>query len=136
MDKFQQAAAQNLRVWARRMGVELNLGISLELCSNLFPGSTLRGPLAVVFYNCQDPELGDEHRKLVALVAAELVAANVREGLMLDPEDIRELGWHYYPGAKGQSAELAKRAIEARDAEKAVSGKSLAGLIIQAARGQ
>ena len=135
MDKFQQAAAQNLKVWARRMGVELNLGISLELCSNLFPGSTLRGPLAVVFYNCQDPELGDEHRKLVALVAAELVAANVREGLMLDPEDIRELGWHHHPGAKSQVADLAKRAIAARDAEKAVSGKSLAGLIIQAARG-
>lgn len=135
MTTTQQAAAQNLKVWARRMGLKIDVEAATAVCVDLFPGSTLRGPLAIVFFNCQDRALSEEHRKVVALVAAELVAANVRDGLMLDPEDIRELGWHYYPGAKGQSAELAKRAIEARDAEKAVSGKSLANLVIQAARG-
>ena len=136
MTTIQQAAAQNLRVWARRMGVKINVEAATAACVENFPGSVLRGPLAIVFYNCQDRALSDDHRRAVALVTAELVAAYVREGLMLDPEDVRESGWHRFPGAKDQSAELAKRAIEARDAEKAVSGKSLANMIIQAARGK
>ena len=135
MTTIQQAAAQNLRVWARRMGLKINVEAATAACVDLFPGSALRGPLAIVFFNCQDRALSNDHRRAVALVAAELVAAYVREGLMLDPENVRESGWHRFPGAKDQSAELAKRAIEARDAEKAVSGNSLANLIIQAARG-
>lgn len=79
MNDYQKAALQNVRVWARRFGLNADVEKLGSSCINNFPGSVLKGPLTVVIYfNLKDliPEVKD--RQNAASAAASVLAALIR----------------------------------------------------------
>lgn len=79
MNDYQKAAVQNVRVWARRYGLNADVEKLGSSCINNFPGSVLKGPLTVVIYfHLKDliPEVKD--RKHAAAAAASALAALIR----------------------------------------------------------
>lgn len=72
------AAAHNLAVWTKRMGVELDITKALEDTQRVFPGSDYLGPLAVVVSKMlrdECPDMAQAARRSIAIWAAAGVEA-------------------------------------------------------------
>ncbi len=73
-------ALQNAKVWARRMGVEVDPTKLEALLNQNFPGSVLRGPLsAVMMRYYKDKIMDNKYRMCVGVITAYTVVAIIRE---------------------------------------------------------
>ena len=80
MSEYKQAAEQNMRVWARRMGVSADKLPAMNKATHQhFPGSVLKGPLTIVasaHLMKVVPVL--EERKIVATAIAVVLTKTLR----------------------------------------------------------
>lgn len=78
MDKYQEAQRQNLKVWARRMNVEIT-DEHYQSLVRLMPGSVLVGPLAMVMSNRLRTEIDEADKRFkVAQLLARALASHFR----------------------------------------------------------
>ena len=81
MNEYKQAAEQNLRVWARRLGVPSEkLPAMNKALHKSFPGSVLKGPLAIVVsaYLMENDIPSLEERRPMALAIGQIMANHLR----------------------------------------------------------
>jgi len=72
----------NIKVWARRMGVSLDVETAYSLLQMSMAGSILRGPLKVVFFKYLERTIGDRGQRLaIATICSEIVAKRVRDSI-------------------------------------------------------
>ena len=108
--QFLQDSIQNLKVWARRMDVVVDIPAALEMARDY--EDSLLGPLTAVFYHVTDKQLDAHSREFIASEAAGVVEAYVRRGVKEEPVPVPVDD--FYPMIMG----IVKVALETRRAEK------------------
>lgn len=79
MDKYTMGQRQNLKVWARRFGIELTEQ-HYEALARSYPGSVLVGPLTMVFFlHSRETIENKEHRNKFCNLAGRAYAKIIRE---------------------------------------------------------
>lgn len=129
---IEKAIKQNIRVWARRMGVVLDVDTAYDLLQMSMAGSILRGPLKVVFFKYLERTVGDRGQRLaIATIASEIVSKRVRDDIKtptltlaaeivnMSGEDSYRLAFARYATTIGAVVEAA---IAARTSDKTVGG--------------
>ena len=136
----EEAIKLNIKVWARRMGVTLDVETAYSLLQMSMAGSILRGPLKVVFFKHLERAIGDRGQRLaVATICSEIVAKRIRDNnttptlqmaaavvTAANDADYR-LAFARYATVIGQVVDAA---VAARNTDKAMGGSVGVGRVI------
>lgn len=136
----EEAIKLNIKVWARRMGVSLDVETAYSLLQMSMAGSVLRGPLKVVFFKYLERTIGDRGQRLaIATICSEIVTKRVRDAITtptlqmaaeavtkVNDADYR-LAFARYAAVIGQVVDAA---VAARSSDKAVGGSVGVGRVI------
>lgn len=130
----------NIKVWARRMGVSLDVETAYSLLQMSMAGSILRGPLKVVFFKYLERTIGDRGQRLaIATICSEIVAKRVRDSvsaptLQMAAAVVNQANDADYRLAFARYAavicQVVDAAVAARSADKAMGGSVGVGRVI------